>query len=403
MQFHLHRPIVRALAALAFTAAVVTPTPAQEQPTSELPSWRLPGWTFTPGVIFGGLYDTNPTISSPDVNSKTPSDRMLRVQPFGQLEYFSPRTTFEGSYQGSLRRYMELSGLDGTDHNAFLSVRERVSRRVTLFAIDNYSQVPSTDQLDLGGVPFQLGGARYNSVAGGVEARLTRSVDFAARYENTWVDFLRKDTLLTGGMVNGVHAEVTRRLTERASLGAEYGTRWADLNQGTRQLSFQDGGAVFHYRTGEATTFDASAGIAHLLDRNTDIARTGPYAKVGLTHTARRATFELDYSRSYVPSLAFGGTNQSQEARGSIRMPLRENRFYLQESAAWRRTDPFVASELPLDSLFLDTVFGYAVQKWFRIEAYHSFTTQDTRLAAGQISRHVAGLQFVVSEPVRIR
>jgi hypothetical protein len=298
---------------------------------------------------------------------------------------------------------MELSGLDGTDHNAYVSVRERVSRRVTLFANDNYSQVPSTDQLNLGGVPFQLGGARYNSMAGGIEARLTRSVDLAASYEMTWVDFLRKDTLLTGGIVNGVHGEVTRRLTERASLGAEYGTRWADLNEGTRQLSFQDGGGVFHYRTGEATTFDASAGVAHLLDRNTQIARTGPYAKVGLTHNARRATFELDYSRSYVPSLAFGGTNQSQEARGSIRMPLRENRFYLQESAAWRRTDPFVASEVALDSIFLDTVFGYAVQRWLRIEGYHSFTTQDNRLAAGQISRHVVGVQFVVSEPVRIR
>jgi hypothetical protein len=84
-------------------------------------------------------------------------------------------------------------------------------------------------------------------------------------------------------------------------------------------------------------------------------------------------------------------------------MPLDRNRFYIQETAAWRRTDPFVGTELALDSLFLHTILGWAVQQWFRVEAYHSFTTQDNRVAAGEISRHVAGVQFVVSEPVRIR
>ena len=75
----------------------------------------------------------------------------------------------------------------------------------------------------------------------------------------------------------------------------------------------------------------------------------------------------------------------------------------MQETAAWRRTAPFVRTARGRDALFLNTVFGYAVQRWFRIEAYHSFTTQDNRAADGEISRHVAGVQFVVSEPVRIR
>jgi hypothetical protein len=396
------RLTVRALTALAFAAAVATPAPAQEQST-ELPSWRLPGWTFTPGVIVGVLHDSNATLSSPDVDRTTPSDRMLRMQPFGQLEFFSPRTTFGAGYQGSVRRYSDLSALDGTDHQAYFSLRERVTRRVTLFANDNYSQVPTTDQLDLGGLPYQRTGARYNSAAGGVEARLTRATDLIVRYEMTWVDFVRKDTELTGGMVNGLHGELTHRFTERASAGAEYGTRWANLNEGTKDLSFQNAGAVFHYRTGEATTFDASAGIAHLFDRNTGVTHNGPYVKAGLRHLARRATVGASYSRSYVPSLAFGGANQSQEAVGYIRMPLSQNRLYLQESAAWRRTDPFITTVPALDSIFLQTVFGYAVQKWFRIEGYHTFTTQDNRLAAGKISRHLVGVQFVVSEPVRIR
>jgi hypothetical protein len=397
-----HRPMVHALGALVLCATVVTPAAAQDQP-SEFQSWRIPGWTFTPGVIFGALYDTNVAIASPDEHKRTAADKLFQLQPFGRLEYFSPRTRFSGGYQGSLRRYLDLSSLDGTDHRADMSLRERVSRRVTLFANDTYAQVPTTDQLELNGLPFQRTGARYNSLAGGVDAHLTKTTDMVARYEMTWVDFVRKDTLLTGGVVNGVHTEVTHRFTDRASAGGEYGVRLADLNRGSKQLTFQDGGGVVRYRTGSHTTFEASAGVAHLVDRNTQITKTGPYAKVGLTHRADRATFGLDFSRSYVPSLAFGGTNQSQEVRGYVRMPLSRNRFYVQEAAAWRRTDPFVATELALDSIFLHTVFGYTVQKWFRVEGYHAFTTQDNRLAGGQISRHVVGVQFVVAEPVRIR
>jgi hypothetical protein len=398
----LHRPTLRAFAALALCAAVAAPAAAQDPPT-EFQSWRVPGWSFTPGVIFGALYDTNVALASPDVNKKTASDKLFQMEPFGQLEYFSPRTTFSSGYQGSLRRYFDLGSLDGTDHRAYMALRERASRRLTVFANDTYSQVPTTDQLQLNGLPFQRTGARYNALAGGIEARVTKSTDVITRYEMTWVDFVRKDTLLTGGMVNGVHGEVTHRFGNRVSAGGEYGIRLADLNRGSKKLAFQDGGGVFRYRAGPQTMFEASAGIAHLDDRNLQITRTGPYAKVGLRHRTERATVGADYSRSYMPSLAFGGSNQSQEALGFIQMPLSHNRFYVQESAAWRRTDPLARSELALDSIFLHTVFGYAVQKWFRVEGYHAFTTQDNRAAGGQISRHIAGVQFVVSEPVRIR
>ena len=81
-----------------------------------------------------------------------------------------------------------------------------------------------------------------------------------------------------------------------------------------------------------------------------------------------------------MPSLAFGGTNQSQELHGYVQMPLARNRFYVQESAAWRRTDPFVAAELPLDSIWIDTVGGYALERWLRLEGYYVFTRQETRL-----------------------
>lgn len=391
------------IAAVAVTAILSAPVVAQEQPT-EFQSWRLPGWTFTPGVIVGGLFDSNVAIAFPPASTgKTASDQLFVAQPFGQLEYFSPRTMFSSGYQGGVRRYVDFNDLDGVDHRAYFSLRHLVNRRVTLYATDNFLRVPTTDMLELNGVPFRRTGSRYNAFAGGVEARLTRTLDFTTRYDMTWVDFVRKDTFLTGGFVNGVRSSLSHRFSNRSALGAEYDIRIANLEAETRNLTFQETGAVYRYMTGPLTSFEAAFGFAHLDDRTRDIGRSGPYARLGLTHHAQRATLGVAFERSYVPSLSFGGTNQSQELRGYVQMPLARNRFYLEEAAAWRRTNPFVQAELPLDSFWVHTVAGYAVQRWLRLEGYHWFTRQDTRVAAGQINRHVVGVQVVVSEPMRIR
>jgi hypothetical protein len=392
----------RLLAALAFGATLVVPVSAQDR-SSETQRTRIPGWTFTPGVIFGALYDTNVAIASPDENQNTAADRLFTLAPFGDLSYLSPRTTFSAGYLGTLQRYFDFGALDGTDHRGHLSLRERVSRRVTVFANNNYAQSPTTDRLDINGVPFLRTGARSNSLAGGVESRITKSADAIVRYEMTWVDFVRKDTNLTGGTVHGIHSELSRRFSERVSGGAEYGIRLADLNDSTTHQVFQEAGGVVRYRTGESTTVEGSAGFAYLVDRTANMTKSGPYAKFGLTRRSERVSFGLGYSRNYVPSLSFGGTNQSQETRGYLHTPFRRNRFYVQESAAWRRTNPFVRTELPLDSLFVNTAVGYAVQTWLRVEGYHQFTTQDNNVAGGQISRHVGGLRLVVAEPMRIR
>ena len=205
--------------------------------------------------------------------------------------------------------------------------------------------MPTTDRLQLNGVPFQRSGARYNAATGGIEARLTRSTDFTTRYEMTWVDFDREDTLLTGGIVNGLRTSLSRRFTERLSLGGEYDIRLANLNAGRRNQIFQDGGAVFRYRAAETTTFEAAGGLAHLNDQTLGLTRTGPYVRAELTHRARRATVGAEFRHSYVPSVAFGGTNQTQTVRGYIHMPLNHNRFYIQETATWYRTNPFDTSD----------------------------------------------------------
>jgi hypothetical protein len=393
--------------AIVFAAAAALlaawPAAAQDQP-SEVESWRVPGWTFTPGVVFGTLYDSNVAIAFPQTpGGHTASDSLYQMEPFGQLEYLSPRTNFFSGYRGFLRRYFALHDLDSLDQRSYVSLRERLTRRVTFFFNDSFLQVPTTDQLQLNGIPFQRTGSRYNAFAGGIETRATRSTDINARYDLTWVDFDRKDTLLTGGTVNGIHVDVSHHFSERATLGGEYAIRMANLDRNTQALTFQETGLVARYRTGPETTLEVAGGMAHLLDRGRDTSRTGPYVRGSLMHRAQRVTVGVDYERSYVPSFVFGGTNQSQEARGYVQMPFSRNRFYVQEAAAWRRTDPFLSQELPLHSIWVNNVVGYALQRWFRIEGSYAFTRQDTRLAGGQINRNIFGVQFVVSQPVRIQ
>lgn len=402
MRARLHQLIVPGLGVLGLCAAVAGPCAAQDQPT-EFPTWRVPGWSFTPGVSIGILRDSNVAIASPDVNQATASDTLFQMEPSGQLEFFSARTSFSSGYRGALRRYFELDNLNSVDHRAFLSLRHRATRRVTVFADEDFTQVPTTDLLELNGVPFQRTGSRLNALGGGVDARLTKSLDLTTRYEMTWVDFLAKDTPLTGAVVHGVHTALTHRLGARVSAGGEYGIRKANLNDGSKQFLFQDVGGVVQYRLGEHTLFDASGGLTHLVDHAREVTRTGPYAKVGITHHAERATFGGEYHRSYAPSFVFGGSNRSQEARGFIDMPFNRNRLYVQESASWRRTEPFVEIEPALDSIWLRSTLGYALHRWLRVEGYHTLTSQDNRLAGGRITRHIVGAQLVVSEPMRIR
>jgi hypothetical protein len=392
-----------ALIVIGLTIVFGAPAGAQD-PAPELQSYRTPGWSFTPGVTFGTVYDSNVALASaPASTGRTQSDGLFEVEPFGRLEYFSPRTEFSTGYQGYLRRYMDVDQLNTFDNQVYGSVRRLVTRRLTFFARNNYADVPTTDDVELNGVPFRRIGSRMNSATAGIEARLTKYTDLSVRYENTWIQFDRPELFLTDGWVNGGHVELSRRLTERLSLGGEYGLRFADLNEGTHQVWFQDVGGTLHYHLTGATTATLAAGMSHLDDRLVLVTRTGPYVRAGITHEVERATVGASFERMYVPSFSFGGSTQSQEIRGFVRMPFDKNRFYVQGSAAWRRNDPFIANELQLDTIWIRSTLGYTAARWLRIEGFHAFTRQDSIVTGGEINRNRIGVQAVVSQPMRIQ
>jgi len=121
-----------------------------------------------------------------------------------------------------------------------------------------------------------------------------------------------------------------------------------------------------------------------------------------VTRDTEHAVLGAAFERMFVPSFGFGGSSQSQQLRGFVRMPLDRNRLYVQGSAAWRRTNPFVVDELPLDTTLLRSTLGYAAARFLRVEAFYAFTRQDSRVAGGKVNRQRLGFQFVMSQPMRI-
>jgi hypothetical protein len=71
-------------------------------------------------------------------------------------------------------------------------------------------------------------------------------------------------------------------------------------------------------------------------------------------------------------------------------------------SAAWRHAIPYLAKDLELDSFVTHATVGYAITRWFRVEGYHAYTRQDSKVTGGEIDRHRIGAQLVISQPMRI-
>jgi len=363
----------------------------------------MPGWSFTPSVAFGVGYDNNVALTAPRADlGETQGDTLLRVNPGAQLEHIGKRTDFSAGYRGYMRRYMDVDGLNGFDQRASMSVKHLVSRRLTLFARDSFIDSPTTDEVELNGVPFRRTGSLHNTFAAGTDYRLTKFLKLSTRYDSTWVSFDRPEIYLTGGWIHALRNELGYQVSRHVSVGGEYAYRRAELDEGQRRFDFQDAGGVVHLTLGPHTDASAAAGLGTLRDRNFDVTRSGPYVRLNVVHGLERATLGGSFERQYVPSFGFGGTSNSQELRGYVQMPVWQ-RFYTQGSAAWRRSIPFQDQSLQLDTIWLRSAFGYSTSRWMRMEALYTYTRQDSIVTGGEVDRHRIGVQVVISQPMRIQ
>ena len=393
---------------LALTLAVLQATvwvAAQGQAPTEVASEPIAGWTFRPGIAIGALYDTNVAITTAraDVGS-TPSDTLLTFDPVGALRYVGKRTTFDVSYRGTLRHYTQLDGLDGFDQHANLRLERRATKRLTFFAQNAFSAVPTTDELELNGAPFKRAGSKNDSLAGGFAFRLNERDTLNTRYDLTWVSFDRSAPDLTGGVINGVHSDVQHAITNRLSAGVEGAVRFAQMDVlAGRNLRFVDTGGTVTYALDDVTKVSGAAGWGHLDDLLLKTSRSGMYFRGSLSRLALRSVFGVSYERSFLPSFGFGGSNRAQEIRGWVDLPPIGHRVFLQGSGGWRRTDPFETRELRLDTVIIRSTAGYAVSRWMRAQGFYLFTRQDSIVTGGEINRHRVGGEVVLSQPMRIR
>jgi hypothetical protein len=394
---------VLAFGAIALLLAAAPAAARQSDPGGEAQSYRIPGWSFTPSLALGATYDTNVALSTPSADlGFTEGDTFFNIVPGGQLEFIGKYTDFSANYRGSVRRYVDFEGLNGYDQRASLSVRRVISRRLTLWAHDTFGDVPTTDDTEVNGVPFRRAGSRTNTLSLTSDYRFTKHTSLSTRYDQNWVEFDRPDIFLTGGWIQGLRNELSHRLSEHLALGGEYTFRMASLDRADRNFTFQDAGGVVHLSLGPHTSAQFAGGFAMLHDRTLDITRTGPYARVTLTHDLERATLGASFERQYVPSFGFGGSSNSQELRGYVLMPLRPG-LYTQGSAAWSKMTPFETNILQLDTIWIRSTVGYAAARWARVELLYTFTRQDSIVTGGEVNRHRIGVQFVVSQPMRIQ
>ena len=394
---------VAAVMAISFAGHATAQDQAAQ--SAEFPSYQMAGWSFTPALAAGVVYDSNVTISAP----RGQGDTMISISPAAQIEFFGKRTQFSANYRGGLNRYVEVEGLDTFNQRGSVNFRYGWSRRLSIFANASYAESPTTDEIALNGVPFRRTGSEHTTLAAGSDFRITKFTSWSARFDTTVVRFEQPDVFLTDGHLHALRNEITHQLNARLRVGGEYAFRTSSVErdqtalQTGRNFTFHDAGGVVRFAFGPHTTGSAAGGFALLHDRTNVDTRTGPYFRLGLSHERERATVGVGYERHYVPSFGIGGTSSNQDIRGYVHMPLARNRIYTQISGGWSRSIPFVVGSLQLDTFSLRSIVGYAVARWARVEGVYGYTHQDTIVVGGELDRHRIGVQFVVSQPMRIR
>lgn len=399
----------------AVAASMTVPVYAQSvEPAQEIRPHTAPGWTFTPTVTVAWLYDTNVGLVDPGVGFEKQEDQLLLIIPGGDLDFLGRYTRFSAGYHGSLLRYRTLDALNAYQQRGSVSLTHRASRWMTLFARESLHRAPTTDEVELNGVPFRRVGTTTNNAAGGVDLALSKLTSMRASYELIQVQFERAEVagFLQGGVAHGLNLDLRRRFTDRLSFGGTYAVRFATLDianppelglpAADSAVRFQNAGATLGYELSPTLSLSTAVGAAILTDSRRGESHVGPFVRLGLTRTGERLLTTLAYERAFVPTFGFAASSMSEQFRAGLHMPVARNRVYVRANAAWRRTDPIVAEELALDSLWARSTVGVALARALRLESYYAYTRQDSRIPGGLVVRHRLGAQVVLGQPMRI-
>jgi hypothetical protein len=396
MSSHLLRLIPAALLAVSSVGASTAAAQTLRQPGP------AGGWTFTPGLVATTGWDNNALILGE--GRETPDDFVNVINPRAEAVFKGRRGEFAGSYDGAFRLYRSLDGLNSFDQQATVSGRRLLSRHLTVFASNRVAAAPTTESTELAGIPFVRSGTKSEYFRGGVESALTRRTSLSGAYTFQVVRFDDSELLSTrlrGGHSHGAALGLRREFTSRTAFVADYNLQHAAFSDAGQFSIHRTEGGIEH-RPDENVRFFAAIGVSRLTLDEPGGGRTGPSWRASLARTFESGTADVSYSRSFVPSYAFGGTQENEELSGSVQLTL-SRALYTRSSLTWRLNEPLIPDQPKLRTLSLFTSLGYAAAPWMGIEGFFNAYSQSIDRSGGLADRLRLGVQVVTSKPMRIR
>jgi hypothetical protein len=391
-----------------WVCVVLTGVPASAQPAEGQPARVTPGLVFTPSVAMGAVYDDNPVLAA-NVD-QPPDDVVSTVRPVLDLTFTAKHAVLSGGYRGSIQRFRTLDAYDSYDQGGYADYRQQLSRRISLAVRDSFSLSPTTDLVEVAGVPFTRTGTTQNTLTSVVNVEAAKRLQLSVAYDFQWLHFNQPEEpnspLLQGGTAHTVTFGVRRALTSRLKLGADYRVQRSIVGEHVEREAFtiQNAEGVVAFRLSPTVTLETAGGVSRLaLPEEEGGTHFGPAFRFALHKRTEYAFFTLGATRSFVPAFGFGGSFQNQELLGSVRVPFARRRAYVDGSVAWRDSEPVLQRELGITALWVKATVGYLFQRWLRLEGFYNGAFQDTSVAGGRIDRNRVGVQVVTGSPMRLR
>jgi len=390
--------------------ATLAPVHGQErlESTGPAPTYRG-GWTFTPTVGFAEVYDDNISLFGVNTAENQNDDYISTVFPSADLHFLGKHTRFGASYTGSFLDYQTFTVLNRFDQRATVDMRRQETARLNWFARANGAMLPTTDAVELGGIPFRHTGATTVDGRGGLTYNLAAHDAITSSLNYQRVEFDRPfdvTTSLRGGEVLEWMDAYRHKFSSRLSVGSDYSFRRAHVNGDVENFDIHSAEGAVDYDLSPTWTFSGAAGIVYLESTPTTNGTADPAYRAALNWHRGATTFHVGYLHTFIPSFGFGGTVKNDEAGVGFHTPLFGSRhFYTDQSAVYRDNEPLtsITEQLPLRSLRTYSIFGWVPQPWVRIEAFYARVQQTSRQAGGELFRNRVGFQIVTSKPMRVQ
>ena len=361
-----------------------------------------PGWAFTPSLVLSHTYDDNVLLHGPgDPQNR---DNIDIINPRADVLFNGPRGTFSARYDGAFARYNSLSDLNSYNQRATVYDKQQLSRRVAFLLDGSATKAPTTEFLELSGVPFVRTGVFTAGVRAGFESTVTAhtSINVDARVEHAKFDATDQfANLLVGGDSITGDLGIRHRISERTTLKADLDAQRATLGVAGEVFNIQHVTGGVERQLSENVRLFAAGGFSRLAASAFGPERTDPSWKLGLVQRYRSTILELSYNRSFVPSFGFGGTTRNEEVLGRVHLPI-TRAIYTTDLVSYRRNDPLVIDVSHLRALWVEVSVGYAARPWIRIEAFFNGTRQNADVASA-LTHNQYGIQVITGTPVRIR